>query len=118
MRRVVPQASEVVELTVRRSSLDYGVELLVPLRALPCDLGKDIQKGETPECESARQVLQPLEALGLEPPLPLVEARPVKAPLPARLRDVAELPGKLQDAQAVLRDLRRSIPWPGPLRCR
>jgi hypothetical protein len=65
-----------------------------------------------------RQVLQPLEALRLEPTLPLVEARPVEAPLPAGLRDVAKLPGQLQHAQTMLRHLRRGIPRHGPLRCR
>ena len=39
-----------------------------------------------------RQVLQPLEAVRLEPSLPLVEAGPVHPPLAAGLADVAQLP--------------------------
>jgi PAS domain-containing protein len=46
-----------------------------------------------------------------------VQGRPVEAALPARLGDVAELPGQLQNAQAVLRHLRRGISWPRLLRC-
>ena len=37
-----------------------------------------------------RQVLQPLEALRLEPPLPLVETGPIQAALPTGLGDVPQ----------------------------
>jgi hypothetical protein len=65
-----------------------------------------------------RQVLQAFKALRLEPPLPFVEAGPVETALSARLGDVAELLGQLEHAQTVLRDLRRGITRPRPLRCR
>ena len=65
-----------------------------------------------------RQVLEPLEAMGLKPPPPFVEAGPVHAPLPARLRDVPELPGQFQNAQPLLRHLRRRITRRTLLRCR
>lgn len=79
-----------------------------------------------------RQVLEPLEAMGLKPPPPFVEAGPVHAPLPARLvrraidspdrsllrLTVPELPGQFQNAQPLLRHLRRRITRRTLLRCR
>lgn len=65
-----------------------------------------------------RQVLQPLEALRLEPPLPLVEARPVQPALPASLRDIPEFLRKLQHAQPAPRQLRIGVPRPGLRTCR
>lgn len=63
-----------------------------------------------------RQVLQPLEALRLKPPLPLIEAGPVKAPLTVGLGDVAKFPGQFDDAHTALGNLVIRIPF--PWRCR
>lgn len=47
-----------------------------------------------------RQVLRTLEAVGLEPPFAFLEAGAVHASSPARLRDIAQLPGQFQHVQA------------------
>ncbi len=65
-----------------------------------------------------RKVLQPVEALGLKPALPFIEAGPIHAPLPARLGDVAKLPGQLKHAQPLLSHLAGRISRPCLLRCR
>lgn len=61
------------------------------------------------------QVLAPVEALGLEPALPLVETSPVNPSLPASLGDVAQLLGQFNNTQPPLRHLadritRRGLP--------
>jgi hypothetical protein len=65
-----------------------------------------------------RQVLQTLEALRLKPPLPFIEAGPVKPALPTRLGDIAELPGQFQHAQPALRQLRIGVTPPRLSHCR
>lgn len=56
-----------------------------------------------------QRVLQPREAVRLEPPLPLVEAARVHAALPAGLRRVAQLGRQLQHPHPLPRQLRRRI---------
>ena len=57
-----------------------------------------------------RQVFQPIEALRLKPPLPLVEARPVQAALSACFSDIPQFPGQFDDAQTALGNLGVCIP--------
>jgi hypothetical protein len=56
-----------------------------------------------------RQVLEPVQALQLEAPLPVVEARPVDAAAPAGLGDVAQPLGQLQHRHPPMRQLLRRI---------
>lgn len=62
-----------------------------------------------------RQVLQAFEAVGLEAALPLVEAGAVHSPAAAGFRRIAELFGKLKNAQTLLGKLAGGIP-PGRFR--
>ena len=52
-----------------------------------------------------RQVLQALQPVGLEPPLPIVEAGPVHAGAPAGGRDAAQRLRQLQHVQPLPRQL-------------
>jgi len=65
-----------------------------------------------------RQVLEPAEALGLEPAFPFIKAGPVHAPLPAGLGHVAEIPGQFQHAWALSSHLAGGITGRRVLRCR
>lgn len=60
-----------------------------------------------------RQIFQPIRALGMEPPLPLVDDGPVDATPPTRLGDVAKLPGQFQHAQTLLRHMAAYVPRHG-----
>ena len=57
-----------------------------------------------------RQVPQPVEALCLKPTFPFIEARPVHAPLTARLGHIAELTSQFQHTQPLPRHLAGGIP--------
>lgn len=65
-----------------------------------------------------RAVLQSVESLGLETPLPFVETGPVHAALSAGLGYVAELSRQFQYAQALLCHLAGRIPRRSLPRCR
>ena len=56
-----------------------------------------------------RKLLQTLETLGLKPSFPLIKTRPLQTPSPARLSNVAQLLGQLQNTQAMLGKLARRI---------
>jgi hypothetical protein len=74
------------------------------------------RRGHRVRLGDRRQVLQPVEAVQLEPPLPVVEARPIDAAAPAGLGDIAQPLGQLQHRQPPMRQLRIRVIGRDPTR--
>ena len=67
------------------------------------------RRGHRVRLGDRRQVLEPVQALELEPALPVVEAGPVDAAAPAGLGDVAQPLGELEHRHPPMRQLLRGV---------
>ena len=76
------------------------------------------RRGHRMALRHRRQVLEAIQTLQLEAALPVVEAGPVDAAAAARLADVAEPLGQLQNRHPAMRQLLMRILRRDPLRCR
>ena len=63
------------------------------------------RRGHRMALRDRRQVLQPIQPVGLKAPLPVVEAGPVDPATPAGLGDVVQPLGQFQDRQPAMRQL-------------
>ena len=64
-----------------------------------------------------RQIREPCEPMGLKTPRALVEAGPIQTPSPARLGDIAQLPGQFPNTHAIGASLLAAARFRLPVPC-